>query len=249
MNGQLASFADVQNMMFQFEQVLHQHDIAVRPGSQLDRSCLSVMDTLFQHEHSSARDEYADVRPIFSHALGLWEFAKKIVRLSSHPDFGVLVPHLKQMNDGGFLQNIRAGDRERTDQIPAKMFELLMAMAAMDVGCDLQLDDPEHPKGDNPDLITTINGVRWAFACKMMMGTSPVSLFERIEDGIEQIKRVAAPNGPVKRGIVVVSLKNRIDYDEFWPILNSEQYRKGEPPLFGVQPSAIAVYHRLRDIA
>jgi hypothetical protein len=119
----------------------------------------------------------------------------------------------------------------------------------MNVGHDLQLDDPEHPKGDNPDLIVTISGVRWAFACKMMMGASPVSLFDRIYDGVEQITRVAAPNGPIQRGIVVVSLKNRIDYDEFWPILNSEQYRNGEPPLFGVQPSAVAVSHRLRDIA
>jgi hypothetical protein len=73
-------------------------------------------------------------------------------------------------------------------------------------------------------VIVTIGGVRWAFACKMMMGVSPVSLFDRIEDGVEQIDRVATPKGPVQRGVVVISLKNRFDHNEFWPILNSEQY-------------------------
>jgi hypothetical protein len=72
-----------------------------------------------------------------------------------------------QMNDGGFLQNLKAGAKEGTDQITAKMFELLIAMAAMDVGKDLELDHPENPKGDNPDVIVTIGGVRWAFTTRL----------------------------------------------------------------------------------
>jgi hypothetical protein len=44
-------------------------------------------------------------------------------------------------------------------------------------------------------------------------------------------------------------MKNRIGYDEFWPILNAEQFQNGEPLVFGVQPSALSVYNRLRRVA
>ena len=153
------------------------------------------------------------------------------------------------MNDGGFLQNVKAGAKEGTDQVPAKMFELLIAIAAMDIGNDLKLDHPKNPKGDNPDVLITIGGVRWAIACKMMMGVSPISIFDRIKDGVEQIDRVAKPKGLVDRGVVVISLKNRLDYDEFWPILNAETYKKGEPPIFGAHLSALPVAQRSADIA
>ena len=167
MDGQIASFRDVESLMFEFKAVLKRCGIDVRPDSQLGRACLAVMDSLSKHEQPEVRDPRADIRPALTYALGLWEFMKKIVRLQNHSDFKELIPHLHQMNDGGFLQNLKAGAKEGTDQIPAKMFELLIAMAAMDVGKDLKLDHPENPKGDNPDVIVTIGGVRWAFATRL----------------------------------------------------------------------------------
>jgi len=45
-----------------------------------------------------------------------------------------------------------------------KMFELLIALAAMNMGTGLELDHPtKSSRGTNPDVIVTINGQRWAF--------------------------------------------------------------------------------------
>jgi hypothetical protein len=44
------------------------------------------------------------------------------------------------------------------------MFELLIALAAMNMGTGLELDHPtKSSRGTNPDVIVTINGQRWAF--------------------------------------------------------------------------------------
>src|ERR1017187_10817372 len=114
MDGQVASFREVEDLVFKFETVLRKHGIVIQPNSQLDTACLAVIDSVFKHEQPETREEMTDIRPALAYALGLWEFMKKIVRLEKHPDFEQLVPHLEQMNDGGFLQNIKAGDRELT---------------------------------------------------------------------------------------------------------------------------------------
>src|SRR5258708_56894 len=83
----------------------------------------------------------------------------------------------------------------------------------------------------------------WAFACKVMTGASPKSLFDRTLEGTRQIKRSTA-----ERGCVIVNLKNRFDHRGFWPILNEEDLGSGASPVFGAQVSLASAVERLRMI-
>jgi hypothetical protein len=37
----------------------------------------------------------------------------------------------------------------------------------MQIGNGIELDDPYRSSGDNPDILASIDGIRWGFACKM----------------------------------------------------------------------------------
>jgi len=65
--------------------------------------------------------------------------------------------------------------------------------------------------GKNPDVIAHLDGVRWAFACKVMHSDSPKTFLDRVEEGIDQIDRSDAA-----KGIVVISLKNLLPHEEYW---------------------------------
>jgi hypothetical protein len=54
-------------------------------------------------------------------------------------------------------------------------------------------------------------------------------MFDRLEEGVEQIDR-----SPAEIGCTIINLKNQIDHDETWPIVNPDEYIKGiETPTFG----------------
>ena len=169
MNWQFAtldSSADsVETLMFEFEDVLRSHGILIHTDSALDRTCLTIMANALKRGQTDLLDPSNDPRLPFAYALGLWQLMMKVVRLRDHPDFPQIVPHLREINNGSFAQNVGAEIRDMNDPTPAKMFELLIALAAMDIGTGLALDHPTKSNGDNPDVMVTIDGTRWAFAC------------------------------------------------------------------------------------
>jgi hypothetical protein len=48
--GQVASFREVENLIFRFEEILKSHGIPIVSGSQLDVSCMNVLKTVILHE-------------------------------------------------------------------------------------------------------------------------------------------------------------------------------------------------------
>ena len=52
---------------------------------------------------------------------------------------------------------------------------------------------------------------------------SPLTVFERLEEGIRQIE-----NSEADKGCVVFNWKNKIDHDKTWPLLNEMDYRAGK---------------------
>src|SRR5207245_2399261 len=82
----------------------------------------------------------------------------------------------------------------------------------------------------NPDVLSTFDGVRWGFACKVLNSPtfSPLTMFERLSDGIEQIEK-----SPAQVGCVVLNFKNVIDHNRTWPIRNPREVKAGHDPEFG----------------
>jgi hypothetical protein len=139
--------------------------------------------------------------------------------------FSTFVPHLALLNKGTVVQNTQVRVCQETTN---KIFELLFALALLDLSDEVVLDPPFLSKGDNPDVLATIDGQCWGFACKTIYGSSGKTFFDRLEEGVEQIE--AAPKAQV--GAVVMNFRNVIIHEKCWPILNEAEYRNGAEPIF-----------------
>lgn len=237
LHGKLASFEEMQRLVYDFEDVLKKAQIAVAPGSDLEWICLNVFAILAKMKNPTLMNPLEDIRRYFIDVLGLWTFMVKIVRLQGHRDFGMVLPHLRLLNQGKVPQNSRL---PVTDQASDKIFELLIALCAMAAGEATAVDDPDSSKGDNPDVLATIDGVRWGFACKVIYGRNPRTLYDNIVKAVAQIEASEA-----ERGCVIVNFKNQIDHQRFWPILNEDEFRQGAEPVFGVYPYYASVPYEL----
>jgi hypothetical protein len=231
--GQIAPFAELQQLVFDFEGVLKKYGVAIQSGSELESACCSVLEVLGKNQNKAVRDPNEDIRAVFTEVLGIWVFLKKVVRLQNHACFSQFVPHLGLLNKGTVVQNKRIRSCQEATN---KIFELLFALVLLDVSTDVVLDHPDLAKGDNPDILAVIDGVCWGFACKTIYGSSGKTFFDNLKKGGEQIE--AAPKATI--GIVVINLRNTISHEDCWPILNDAEYRAGAEPIFGAhaQPEA-----------
>jgi hypothetical protein len=228
--GKTASFQELEQLVFVFEAVLKRFGIPIQSGSELEGACCSVLEVLGNNQNAQFHDPQEDIRRVFTEVLGIWSFLKKIVRLESHPCFSQFVPHLALLNKGTVVQNNRATVCQEATN---KIFELLFALVLLDVSNEVFLDHPDLAKGDNPDVLATIDGQCWGFACKTIYGTSGKTFFDNLKKGVEQIE--AAPKAQV--GIVVMNFRNIISHEKCWPIQNEAEYRNGGEPI-------IAAYKR-----
>jgi hypothetical protein len=177
------------------------------------------------------RRKIADIRPWLREVLGMNDLIHKLLRVQHHASFKQITKHLSLLNSGFPPQNIPASV---LDQSSNKIFELLLAAAIMQHGTDVELDDPKNPRGDNPDVLATIGARRWGFACKVAHSGNGKTIFDSISKGVDQIE--VSPAAEV--GLVVVNIKNIIRHDDYWSILNLDEWRSGQSPVFSGYPSA-----------
>ena len=223
--GQVASYAELEKLVLAFEAVLDRFGIPIQPGSELEGACYSVLEVLGKNQNAHICDPQEDIRLVFTEVLGIWSFLKKIIRLEGHTCFSQFVPHLALLNKGTVVQNRRATVCQEATN---KIFELLFALVLLDISNEVILDHPDLAKGDNPDVLATIEGQCWGFACKTIYGASGKTFYDNLKKGVEQIE--AAPKAQV--GIVVMNFRNIISHEECWPILNKAEYLNGAEPIF-----------------
>ncbi len=219
----IISFEEIQRETAEFEAILKRFDIEIKTGSPLEKMCFSLLE-LVEGKFTTG-DTMQDLRVEYRPAFGLHDLIRRIVRLHDRPDFPVLVDHLRLLNTGTVAQNVAAP----TDQVAAKIFELFIGLVCLEIGSDTQVDGPVRSYGDNPDILTRLDDHLWGFACKVLSGRSPKTMFDRLKEGIEQIQ-----NSPAEIGCVVINLKNQIDHDKTWPLLNPAEYAAGQDtPTYG----------------
>ena len=223
----LTSYGEARKLIHDFESVLKGCGLTIHPGSLLEDVCLSILEFHDKFEGVTPLNLRDDIRPVYSHALGLIDIVKRVNRLCSHGDFKNLVPHLRLMNTSSAGQNVRAIGDDGSN----KLFELFMALVNLDAGNDVSIDDPNRSTGRNPDVLSTFDGVRWGFACKVLNSVSftPLTMFDNLKKGVDQIE-----NSPAEVGCVVFNFKNVIDHNVTWPITNSEEVKSGGEPKFAV---------------
>ncbi|MBI3599150.1 MAG: hypothetical protein HY097_00700 [Nitrospinae bacterium] len=223
---EIYTFFDAEKMVYQFEEVLNKYQIEIARNSELERLCLNIVDIVQKHLKPNLRQPEVDIRPYFREFLGMQDLMTKIIRAERDKGFKQLIPHLNKLNIANPLQN-RTTSVESQDN--NKLFELFIA--ALCVGLspeEIVLDNPDVSKGDNPDIIATVNGKKIGLGCKALHSLNPQSIFKNIEKAVDQIEKSAAESG-----LPVITLKNVIKHDDFWPLINDADFRKGEDPIFG----------------
>lgn len=218
---ELTSYGEAERLVYAFESVLRKYDIKIAPKTELSRACELLMELQERHKHGSAtpwRNLAADLQT----SVGMLQIVRLVVAKADHPQFAAIVPHLRLLNDGAVTQNTTAGPRDDANN---KQLELLWALALVGLGTDLVLDDPVHSAGGkNPDVLCRLASGLWGFACKMIHGDAPMSLFENLVKGVSQIE-----NSPADLGIVVFNFKNRLPHAALFPTLGRDA--TGDPIL------------------
>lgn len=224
--NQIYLFKDVENLVNQFENVLNRNGINITHGSELERICLNVTNILEQHLNPKLRDNKTDIRPYFREFVGLQDLISKIVKSESNPNFSLLIQHLQTLNNKNPLQNISTSVLNQDND---KIFELYLATLCLNLNpTDIKVDNPKSSKGDNPDIISVFNNKKWGFGCKSLHSSNYKSIYDNVEKAVSQIE-----NSESEIGIPVISIKNIIDHNSFWPIINEKDYLNGEEPVFG----------------
>ncbi|KPL04857.1 MAG: hypothetical protein AMK75_00365 [Planctomycetes bacterium SM23_65] len=185
------------------EQTLLENGITIPTGSDFE----SVW--LFVKHREEARaggtvDQMEDTRADHRKAIGLIHLARLVYRAKSRGCLQPFVNHLRLLPKWRFAQN----DRAFFDEGSNKVFELLFGLVCSEAGDGVVMDDPVRSKGKNPDVLVTIDNRRWGFACKVLSGYSGQTVYERLQEGIDQIEKASE----AEVGCVVFNLKNVMDY-------------------------------------
>lgn len=234
----LYSYEDAQNIAHHFEDLLKNQGILIQPGSDLEALTLSVFEIAYGRQ-PSALAYSVDLRKLFRHLVGLTDLAALVLRVRDHPDFTQLLPHLELLNAGNGIQSDVAASRNSASD---KLFELFVGCLAMRCGSAVMLDNPQHSDGSNPDVLATIQGRRWGFACKALRSLSPESVIENLRKAIDQIER-----SPAEVGVPIFSLRSVLNHDEHWGIVNLEDWEAGAEPIYNCFPTPAEPIERLKQ--
>ena len=159
---------------------------------------------------------------ILRSAAGLHDLAAKVLTVEPLTEFSTFLPHLRLIGEtkvqvASLAQNAASGPHDDTAR---KFAELYIGSLAAHVGTDVALDSPTNAKGDNPDVMFTLQecgqakpAQRWALAIKTISSKQGQTIFERIKEGAEQIN---VPKCKADRGMVVINAKSALDHDALW---------------------------------
>ncbi len=213
MLGTATSFADAERASDAFELLLRNLGVELAKGGELERLHLVLKQLVDWHAGRETPVAGKDLRKEFRDLVGVMQIINLALKIptASLPQFK---KHFALLNVGTPLQNVKAAPNDPSGD---KVLELLIGLAAVNMGATVALDDPENAKGDNPDVLATYARDVWGFACKVPSGDAPATLFERIDEGVDQIERSTAT-----RGLVVLNFKNRFDHDGAMPVLGKD---------------------------
>lgn len=242
----LTSFELAGTLVGEFEAALKDCGIKIDAGSDLEFVCLQVLDLEYRRLNKVNGDPLEDVRLIWRRSGSLIEIMQLFLRAYRDGRSKVFLPHLDLLNKGFAAQNISIfPDRIAPKVFDAsnKLFELFFGLVCSPIASEITMDDPFAAKGDNPDVLAKIDGVDWGFACKVISGTSLLTMYENLEKAINQVETSSATTG-----VAVLKLTNAVDHDAVWPILNEDEYREGAEPIFAERPNLEPVLRHLADV-
>jgi hypothetical protein len=215
--GQFYSRESIGRTVEKFVDILQTAGITWSEDGSFARVIQNTKDYAARTSSTDASNVGKQKRKRFGDAIALSEMAAAVLQYRKKKRiFRELVKHLQcwaNTEEPAITSTAKATDRGANSIV-----ELLVAAHAADLGSDLKLEDPFRAgkkRGENPDVLVTIDGRRWAFACKMAQKTDrknwAANIWKLIVDGVDQIEK---SNADV--GVVVIGVRNILDYDAIW---------------------------------
>lgn len=208
-----------------FEKRLNDIGIEINPNSDLFRIGFDVLEVYEKYKNPDLHDNNEDIREYMSGVMGFNNFIEKLFPFIESEYVDRIKPHLRLLNESSIPQTIKA---KTSDNGSNKLFELYIASLCYPQFENIRLDSPDNSKGDNPDIMFDYNGKCWGIACKVLHSPKTKTIFGNIVKAVDQIEKSNSDSG-----FVFINLKNIIDYDKFWPIINKTEFLQGkEEPFF-----------------
>lgn len=208
-----------------FEKRLNDIGIKINPDSDLYRIGFNVLEVYEKHKKPELHNNNEDIREYMSRVMGFNNFIEKTFPFINSEYIDRIKPHMELLNKSSIPQAVKS---KITDQGSNKLFELYVASLCYPDFNNIRLDSPDNSKGNNPDIMFDYNGQCWSIACKVLHSPKTKTIFDNVVKAVDQIEK-----SNCNSGFVFISLKNIIDYDSFWPILNKDKYLQGkEDPYF-----------------
>lgn len=216
----LVPFSQAKDIGDRFLALLSGLGIQPATGSSLEDELLSLTQLIEVMKNPSLA-EGENQSTILRAAAGVHDFAAKVLSIESVSEFPTFIPHLRliagtKIASASLKQNAKGA---YDDDTARKMAELYIGCLAVHVGTQVVLDSPTNAKGDNPDVIFTVQcdhasePESWALAIKTISTRQGQTIFERIADGARQIDD---PKCSATRGMVVINAKDALDHDALW---------------------------------
>lgn len=219
------TYKQAEQFVDDFEILLKCKNIKIRVGSELERICLNIKFLADQQQNLDALilGTGHDLRNRLCEAVGALWLMRKLLERKDHPDFHKCISHLAVLN--GEVDRFGIDRGQVAPNVPPlnfdptwnKTFELLIALAAMGIGSNLELDDPTRSTGLNPDVLVNLPPL-WGFAAKSLTSQHPQQAFEHIEKGVDQIEK-----SPAQRGCVLLNLSSIVTLDDVFSC-NGEKF-------------------------
>lgn len=239
-SGCFTSFKQAAQIVEQFESDLYSLGISIANGSDLELICLNIIDLESKRQGKSYVNLRDDCRPIWRRTVGLVDLLRLLSHARELGRLSLFEPHLRLLNQGVAPQNIRV----LSDDACNKIFEMLVGLFCLPLAQDLEIDDPHKSKGNNPDILATIDGTIWGFSCKTPNGTSAKTMFERMKEGVEQIE-----NSSAEKGAVYFNFRNVIDHNQTWPAIpHGPASTQPERFTYHIWPDSQPIEAYLRDL-
>jgi hypothetical protein len=218
----LISFEASDHVGDRFLDLLSRHKIDPPVGSGLESELLSLTELIEVAQNPALIAEPIRRVLLLRTSVGLLDLAAKVLSVEHLPDFPAFLPHLhliakKKFRSASLGQNTASGPYDDTSR---KIAELYVGCLAAYAGTNIRIDDPERAVGDNPDVLVDVEETepvsrtrRWALAIKTIFSRSGQTIFERIQEGAEQIDRESCR---ANIGIVIINAKSAIDHESIW---------------------------------
>lgn len=236
------TFAQAKVWVEEFEAILRKYGIAIEHGSILEDVWLEVAEMEARRTGASSFDLKKDMRDAQRRALGLLDIARRVARVEAIGRLNPLVGHLQLLSKCDFAQNVRSTGgwgRQLLQEQANKVFELLVGLVISELSSDVVLEVAEGQKAKkrNPDVVGTITGRKWGFACKVLCTTPSANLVktaakaikQNLEKGCEQLAE-----SKVEKGLVIINLKNVLAHDDFWNVIERDE---AEEIIYSALPS------------